>query len=234
MQTPNSGPPQARVIKNYDPVSEPENGYLGVAVGTVVTVQPGSRSPPESRNRFRCDYVFAWLPDQKEKQGWIPVDILDIMCASMADRLCKHFQRHVNNPGYRGCDRRCCHRSHARDATCYEWARGRRCSYGEECKFQHGWPGQQPGHQQQRQEQEQGQGQQAPPHTLQELLTLALIDYARRHPGWMQEGTGPHRRFRALLHPDNALSAIGAVDLERLKKTTSDSVFSNRPSGFRG
>ena len=75
------GPSQAHVIKNYDPPSEPENGYLGVVEGTMVTVLPGSRAAPEARNRFQCDYVFAWQTDQQEKQGWVPVDILDNMPA---------------------------------------------------------------------------------------------------------------------------------------------------------
>ena len=68
---------QVQVFMNYDPRSEPEYGYLGVAEGTMVTVQLGSRSAPEARNWFQCDYVFAWKADQNESQGWLPVDILD-------------------------------------------------------------------------------------------------------------------------------------------------------------
>ena len=67
---------RVRVIISYDPWSEPEMGYLGVVEGTMVTVQLGSRSPPEARNWFRCDYVYAWKMDQKESRGWLPVDIL--------------------------------------------------------------------------------------------------------------------------------------------------------------
>jgi len=74
---------------NYDPRSEPEYGYLGVAEGTMVTVQLGSRSAPEARNWFQCDYVFAWKADQKESQGWLPVDILDNKPGS------RHFPRVV-------------------------------------------------------------------------------------------------------------------------------------------
>ena len=69
-------PSRIPVIMNYDALSEPEYGYLGVAEGTMVTVQPGSRSPPGAGNRFRCDYVFAWKMDQQESKGWLPVDIL--------------------------------------------------------------------------------------------------------------------------------------------------------------
>ena len=76
------GPHQAQVIKNYDPFSEPENGYLGVVEGTMVTVQSGSRAAPEARNRFRCDYVFAWKKDEQKSRGWLPVDILDNMPAT--------------------------------------------------------------------------------------------------------------------------------------------------------
>lgn len=76
------GPHQAQVIKHYDPFSEPENGYLGVFEGTMVTVQSGSRAAPEARNRFRCDYVFAWKKDEQKSRGWLPVDILDNLPAT--------------------------------------------------------------------------------------------------------------------------------------------------------
>ena len=75
------GPSQVRVIKNYDPPSELENGYLGVVEGTMVTVQPGSRAAPEARNRFQCEYVFAWKTNEIQSRGWLPVDILDSLLA---------------------------------------------------------------------------------------------------------------------------------------------------------
>ena len=229
MQTPNRTSAQARVTQNYDSMREPERGYLGVAFGTMIRVHLGTRSPPEPRNSFQCDYIFACLQFQMEIQGWIPMDIL-----ALPDRLCKHYQRHENDSRNRGCDRSCCHRSHAPVALCYEWARCRRCPRGQECKFKHGLLGQQPGQQQQRQEQEQERGKQTPPPTLQELLSLALIESAKLHPDWFVEGTAAYRRIRALLHPDNELTALGAVNLQVLKKTASDSVFSKRPSGSRG
>eukprot|EP00930_Biecheleria_cincta_P038260 TRINITY_DN2628_c0_g1_i1.p1 TRINITY_DN2628_c0_g1~~TRINITY_DN2628_c0_g1_i1.p1 ORF type:complete len:334 (+),score=56.94 TRINITY_DN2628_c0_g1_i1:36-1004(+) len=70
-------PRGSRVITNYDPPNEPENGYLGVVAGTMVTVQPGSRTARAENNRFDCDYVFAWKTDHKEHRGWLPVAILD-------------------------------------------------------------------------------------------------------------------------------------------------------------
>lgn len=73
------GPSQSRVIENYDPPNEEERGYLGVVVGTLVTVQAGSRAAPEERNRYRCDYVFAWKTDDPEQQGWVPERVLDVV-----------------------------------------------------------------------------------------------------------------------------------------------------------
>ena len=66
-----------RVVESYDPPMEPEEGYLGVIEGAVVTVQLGSRAAPEARNRFQCDYVFAWKTGRRESRGWLPVDILE-------------------------------------------------------------------------------------------------------------------------------------------------------------
>ena len=71
------GLPRARVIKNYDPRSEPENGYLDVIEGILVTVQPGSLSASENGNLFQCEYVFAKKTDLTESWGWLPVDILE-------------------------------------------------------------------------------------------------------------------------------------------------------------
>lgn len=64
-----------QVIKNYDTRREPQTGYLSVCEGTMVTLQPGSRAPPEAGNSFRCDYIFAWTD---LCQGWLPVDILSV------------------------------------------------------------------------------------------------------------------------------------------------------------
>ena len=66
----NLGDAQARVIQNYDALSEPQGGYLGLRVGTMVTVKLDSRSLPERGSRSPCDYIFAWLPGQRETQGW--------------------------------------------------------------------------------------------------------------------------------------------------------------------
>ena len=64
-----------KVIRDYDPFNEPENGYLGLVEGTMVAVMTGSRAAPEARNMFQCDYVFAWTTDQSEIQGWLPVRV---------------------------------------------------------------------------------------------------------------------------------------------------------------
>lgn len=73
---PSPGPSQIRVVQDYDPPNEPENGYLGVVEGTMIIVQPGSHSPADPRARFKCDYVYAWKADQQDHKGWLPVDIL--------------------------------------------------------------------------------------------------------------------------------------------------------------
>ena len=74
MQNQDSAQHWTLVIKDYDPLGEPMYGYLGPEVGSRVTVHPGSESPPDSRNQFKCNYVFV---RQGDTQGWIPVDILD-------------------------------------------------------------------------------------------------------------------------------------------------------------
>ena len=71
------GFPLVRVIKDFDSLDEPESGYLRVVKGTIVAVQPGSRAPPEARNRFQCSYVFALELNHSQTQRWVPVDILD-------------------------------------------------------------------------------------------------------------------------------------------------------------
>ena len=45
-----------------------------VAVGATIAFMSQSRSAPEERNLFQCEYVYAGLGKEK---GWIPVDILD-------------------------------------------------------------------------------------------------------------------------------------------------------------
>ena len=65
-----------RVINDYDPLDEPQYGYLKLAKGTVVAVQPGSEAPPEAWNRFQCSYVFALDLNQRQTKGWVPVDVL--------------------------------------------------------------------------------------------------------------------------------------------------------------
>ena len=68
----------ARVIKTYDPIDEPERGYLGVVEGTVVAVQAGSSAPPEVLNQFDCPYVYVWTPGWGQLKGWVPERILDL------------------------------------------------------------------------------------------------------------------------------------------------------------
>ena len=70
------GSPFVRVISDYDPLDEPQTGYLKLTKGTIVAVQPGSRAPPEARNRFQCSYIFAWDLNERQSQGWVPVDVL--------------------------------------------------------------------------------------------------------------------------------------------------------------
>ena len=70
--------PRARVIETYDPVREPERGYLTVVEGTVVAVQAGSRAPSEALNQFACHYVYVWNLDGTQTGGWVPEYILDI------------------------------------------------------------------------------------------------------------------------------------------------------------
>lgn len=67
------------VIENYDSATEPQDGYLSVFVGEIVTVMSDSRAPPDSNNRFQCDYMFAWkvvADDGVLDQGWLPVQVL--------------------------------------------------------------------------------------------------------------------------------------------------------------
>lgn len=68
----------ARVIETYDPIDEPERGYLGVVEGTVVAVQAGSRAPPEVLNQFDCPYVYVWTSGRGQLKGWVPERILDL------------------------------------------------------------------------------------------------------------------------------------------------------------
>ena len=70
------GFPLVRVINDYDPLDEPQAGYLKLAKGTIVAVQPGSQAPPEAWNRFQCSYVFALDLNQRQTKGWVPVDVL--------------------------------------------------------------------------------------------------------------------------------------------------------------
>ena len=69
--------PRARVIETYDPIHEPERGYLTVVEGTVVAVQAGSRAPSEALNQFACHYVYVWKLDRSQTGGWVPEHILD-------------------------------------------------------------------------------------------------------------------------------------------------------------
>ena len=68
----------ARVIETYDPIHEPERGYLGVVEGTVVAVQAGSRAPSEAFNQFDCQYVYVWTLGRAQTKGWVPERILDL------------------------------------------------------------------------------------------------------------------------------------------------------------
>ena len=66
-----------RVIETYDPIHEPESGYLGVVEGIVVAVQAGSRASSEVLNQFDCPYVYVWTSGRCQLKGWVPERILD-------------------------------------------------------------------------------------------------------------------------------------------------------------